>query len=450
MQTHLRWIGLLLLVSRTVAATAPPLYDLAGCIRAALQNDPDLDAVAADLAGARARLAEAQAGRLGRGEYTQLLGFVNQAHGNPVFSPDNKNAVFTGLGPFTRLDLDLSVPLWTFGKLDAALRAAQEGLESERARGETKRAEVIMRTKQLYYSLLLSRQLSLVLHDMYDTMEKAVTKTQQRLDEGSSSVTELDLLRLKTGRAKFAKGVLEVDASTTLTRSALARAIGLSSDDDFDIADRKLQAIDATLASLDVYLAEGPGRRPETRQLTTGIAAQTAKVEMQQAEYYPNVFLTAGFQYAAAGNRTNQSNPFAYDDFNYVRPVGIVGLHWDLNFLMTSAKLDEARADLERLQAQQREATSGLLLDIRRSYSDVTQARDTMRATEEGRKAGRALLVLTVSNFDLGIGEAEELFKGLGSYTEATTDYFRAVYDYNVAIAALSRAVGKELTALEY
>ncbi len=70
--------------------------------------------------------------------------------------------------------------------------------------------------------------------------------------------------------------------------------------------------------------------------------------------------------------------------------------------------------------------------------------------TEDGRKAGRGLLILTVSNFELGIGEAEELFKGLGSYTEASSDYWRAVHDYDVAVAGLSKAVGHELTALEY
>jgi outer membrane protein TolC len=455
MQTRVLLAGLMVMLSPGAGRAAqtptpgPPAYDLAACIQAALKNDPDLGAVAADLAGARAGLAEARAGRFGQSEYTQILGFVNEARGNPVESPDNKNAIFKGLGPFTRLDLEINIPLWTFGKLDAALKAAQEALESEDARGETKRAEVIVRTKQLYYSLLLSRQLALVLHDMLDTMDKAVEKTQERLDEGYSSVTELDLLKLKAGRAKFAKGVIDVDASTGLTRSALGRVIG-AAEDGFDIADRKLQPVDASIAPIEVYLAEGPARRPETRQLATGIAAQSARLDMEEASYYPMVFFTAGFGYALANNRTDQKNPFAYDDFNYIRPVGIVGIHWDLNFFMTSAKVDEARADLERLQAQRRDAASGLSLEIRRAYVEVTQARDTIKATEEGRKAGRGLLVLTVSNFDLGIGEAEELFKGLGAYTEASTDYFRAVYDYNVALAALSKAVGKEVTSLQY
>jgi len=263
------FVALLLMAARNASqAEAPAPYDLAACIQAALTNSPDLSAAAADLAGARARLSEAKAGRYGQSEYTQVLGFVNQARGT-VLNPnpeDKKNDVFNGLGPFTRLELDINVPLWTFGKLAAALAAAQQGLESEQAHTEMRRAEVILNTKQLYYGLMLTRQLSGVLHEMLDTMGKAVSKTQERLDAGSSAVTEIDLLKLKAGRAKLAKGVIEVDAAAILTRSALARAIGAPADGTFDIADRKLRPVAATINPLDTYLAEGPERRPETRR----------------------------------------------------------------------------------------------------------------------------------------------------------------------------------------
>src|SRR5207249_9435073 len=102
------------------------------------------------------------------------------------------------------LELNINIPLWTFGKLDAALQAAQQALESERARGDSRRADVILSTKQLYYGLLLTRQLSAVIHDMLDNLDKAVQKTEERLQAGSHAVTDIDALKLKIGRARFA------------------------------------------------------------------------------------------------------------------------------------------------------------------------------------------------------------------------------------------------------
>jgi outer membrane protein TolC len=431
-------------------ATPHPSYDLGGCIRAALEKSPDVQAIAADLAGARARLAEARAARFGESEYNQIFGLVNAAHGNPTFSPNNKNDFFNSLGPFTRLELDVHVPLYTFGKIDSALQAAQNALESERAHGAVTRAEVVENVKQLYYGLLLTEQLSGILHDMLDRMDEAISKTKKRLDEGSKTVTELDLLKLEIGRAKFAKGVADVDASSEITRSALARAVGVETATGFAIAEQRLRPVNVELGSLDDYLAAGPERRPEWQQLSKGIDAQSAKLALEEAGYYPSFFVATGIHFARAPNRDEQDNPFASDDFNYVEPIGVLGLHWDLNFFTTRAKVEQARADLERLQLEQQEAQSGLRLEIRKAYTEVVQAQQNMRAAEQGRKAGRGLLILSVSNFDLGIGEAKDLFEGLGAYTESSTDYFRAVHDFNVGVGALSRAVGRELTDLQY
>lgn len=432
-----------------VRAAEAPVYDLARCIRAALEKSPDLAAAASELAKARGQLQQAAAGRYGRTSYTQLFGLVNEARGNPVFSPNNKNDVFEGLGPFTRIELEIQIPLWTFGKIRAALEAAEQGLESARASGALKRSEIVLGTKQLYYSVLLTRLLSDVLHDMLDTLDKAIRKTQERLDAGSKTVTELDVLKLKIGRAKLAQGALEVDAAKPMALAALGRAIG-ESDSAFDIADRRLEPVAAQIDPLETYLSQGLDHRPEWQQITSGVAARAAQVKREKAGYYPTFFLSTGVQYAVAGNRDEQENPFAYDEFNFIRPIGVIGLRWDLDFFSQQAKVEQARAELEQLQAEQRAAASGLRLEIQRAYTDVNRQREAIQAAEQGRRAARGWLILGVSNFDLGIGEPEELFKALGAYTEASSDYFRAVHDYNVAVAALSKAVGKELTDLEY
>jgi len=431
----------------TAATGDPPRFDLAECVRRALEQGPNRAAVAADLRLAQARLDEARAARFGESEYTQIVGLVNKARGDAVEATGSNLDFFEGLGPFTQLDLAIRLPLYTFGKLSAALEAAEKGLVSERASGEVARAETILDTTRLYFGLLLSRQLAAVLGDMLDNMDEAIEKTQKRLDEKSHSVTELDLLRLKIGRSKFAKGVSEVGASTALTKSALARSIGWDGPEDFDIADTRLRPLPFEPGDLQRYLDEGPRLRPEWKRLESGIAAQSAKVELQEAQYYPSFFLATGVRYGVAGNRTDQTNPFVNDDFNFIEPVGVLGMHWDLNFLSTQARVEQERATLEKLEAQRRDAERGLRLEIERAYLDLQHAHNTIEAAQEGRKAGRGLLILSVSNFDLGFGDAEELFEAFGSYTETSTDYFRAVHDFNIAVAALSRALGRDVLA---
>ena len=436
----------------STAANQPPTpkLSLADCLRAALAAGPQRARAAADLALAQAKLDEAKAGRWGQVEYTQIVGLVNGARGDPVFSPDEQTDFLDDLGPFTRLELEIRLPLYTFGKLSAALKAAENGLRVERARGEMARADTVLEIKRLYYGLLLSRQLSLVLRDMMENMDGAIEKTQARLDADVANVTERDVLRLRIGRSKFASGVERVAASQRLTKRALARAIGMPVDADFEIADRRLKPVAAELENLELYVEGSVRSRPEWSQIESGLAAQDALIKLEEAASYPTLFLATGVRYAVAGNRDDQKNVFANDDFNYIQPVGVLGLHWDLNFFSNNAKAAQARATKEKLLAERRHAESGLRLDAERAFIAFERAAAMIDFARAGRKSARGLLVLTVTNYDLGIGDAEELFEAYGAYTETSTDYFRAVHDYNVAVAELSRAVGRELLDLSY
>ncbi len=454
------WRSWIVVVWATLASLAPcwaggsesrdPGLSLADCLQAALEAGPQRALIAADLSQARARLEVARAGRFGEASYTQIAGLVNEARGDAVSSPNEQTDFFDGLGLFTRLDLDIRVPIYTFGKLSAALDAAEKGLLSEQARGDAARAETVLETKRLYYGLLLSRQLSYVLEDMLENMGEAIEKTEKRLDDGTRSVTELDVLRLKIGRAKFAAGVEEVHASTRLTTRALARAIGMDRGDDLTLAETRLKPVSFELGTLEDYADDGARGRPEWRQVVNGLEAQEARVKLEEANAFPTLFLATGIRYAYADNRDDQLNPFVNDDFNYLQPVGVLGLRWNLNVFGNRAKAAEARAERDKLLAQRQQAESGLRLEVERAFVDVGRSRATINAAYGGRKAARGLLVLTVSNYDLGLGDGEDLFEAYGAYTETSTDYFRAVHDFNVAVAELSRAVGRELLELEY
>ena len=73
-----------------------------------------------------------------------------------------------------------------------------------------------------------------------------------------------------------------------------------------------------------------------------------------------------------------------------------------------------------------------------------------MDAAQDARKAVRALLAITLANFELGVGEGKEVFENLGLYTRIVGDYYASVRDYNIAAAKLTQATGQEVTTLSY
>ncbi|MEO2168515.1 MAG: TolC family protein, partial [bacterium] len=88
-------------------------------------------------------------------------------------------------------------------------------------------------------------------------------------------------------------------------------------------------------------------------------------------------------------------------------------------------------------------------LQLQEAYDGVTQARESLEVLEDGRKAGRAILTLAVTNFDIGIGDASEILQALGNYARVSSSYYDFVKQYDMALARLTRVTGEEVMHLE-
>ena len=415
------------------------------CIQRALVNHPTIQEVQWDVAIRNSDLQQAKAGYYPTAEFVNLAGVVNDAKGN---INRFRQGGIDQLGPFTRLEGQIVYPLFTWGKLPNGVKAASKGLEQETVNVEQKKAEAVREVKEFYYTLLYTRQVEELLSDVRDGFQKAVKTADERLKEGK--VTQLDVLNLRIGYAGVAKEAAKLRNGIELTRAALLRAMGLPQTTAFDPADTALTPQPAQLKDLDYYVERLFANRPEWRQLHLGIQAKEAELQMATSDYFPTFFLAVPVRYGYAPGRSRQTNPFAYDDFNFGAAGPVVGLRWSLGFGETAAKVARSRAELMKLRAQEKTAAASFPVEVKEAYLNVKEAEERMKITADGRKAGRTLVALAVANFELGIGEPQDVFLGLGNYTRATNDYYEAVKDYNIALAKLSLVVGEEVSELRY
>lgn len=423
----------------------PVKFSLSDCIRKAVEDHPSVQEVKWDVAIRESDVQQAQAGYYPTGELVNIAGVVNDVKGNIL---RYRQSGIGHLGPFTRLEGQLVYPLFTWGKLPNGLKAASKGLEQEHANVDQKKAEAVREVKEFYYTLLYTRQIQSLLHDVREGFEKAVKTAEERLKDGK--VTQLDFLNLKIGYAGVAKEEEKLRNGIELTRAALLRAMGLPQSTVFEPADAMLAPQAAQLKDFDFYVHRLFANRPEWRRLRLGIQAKEAELDMATSDYFPTFFLAVPFAYAYAPGRSRQTNPYAWDNFNFGRAGPVLGLRWNLGFGETAAKVSRSRAELLKLRSQEKNAEASFPIEVKEAYLGVKEAQERMTITADGRKAGRALVTLATANFEIGIGEPQDIFLGLGNYTRATNDYYEAVKDYNVALAKLSFVVGEEVSELKY
>jgi len=444
-------MGLLFLVPLATAASEDEeaggtlRLTLPECIQRAIEDHPSVQEVKWDVAIRESDVQQAQAGFYPTAEFANLLGVVNDAKGN--INRYHQSGI-GHLGPFIRIEGQIVYPLFTWWKVTNGLAAATKGVEQENANVEQKKTEAIREVKEYYYTLLYTKQIYELLNDVRDGFEKAVKTADERLQEGK--VSQLDVLNLKIGYAGVAKETGKLQNGIELSRGALLRVMGLEQYTAFDIADTTLTPQAAQLKDLTYYVERLFANRPEWRRLRLGIQAKEAELAMARSDYFPTFFLSMPVRYGYAPGRSRQTNPFAYDDFNFGGAGPLLGLHWNFNFGETTAKISRNQAELMKLQAQEKTAAMSFPLEVKEAYLNVKEAEERMRITGDGRKAGRALVALSAANFELGIGEPQDIFQGLGNYTRAANDYYEAVRDYNIALAKLSLVVGEEVSELQY
>ena len=421
--------------------------DLDQFIERAIEAAPELDVARWAVASQEADLQNAKASSfLPEFTATNTFGFARRARGNVLESPDTVDT--RAFGPFNRVEIQLVQPLFTWGKITAGIEAATHAVGVKIAEQDGMEAAVVEQTKTLYYNIVLARSVRGILEEARDGFDDALKTARERRDDGDVDITELDILYLRVGRAETAKEIPKLVAGEKAALEALRVLAGGEPVSPLDVKDRILDPEPIALEPLEHYLGELYEVSPAWRQIEAGVEAQASQLSKTEAEYFPDLLFTGYFGYSYAPDRDRQLNPFAWDQFNFLRgPGGFLTLRWPLNFHVTATKVQKARAELGHLQARRRQARSGLAVELSSTYEAVRENRKAVEDLEDGRKAGRAILTLAVTNFDLAIGDASEILNALGNYARVSSSYYEAVKDYNVSLAKLSRILGAERLA---
>lgn len=359
-------------------------------------------------------------------------------------SPDTA-AGFSDLRPFTQVDMDLVQPIWTFGKLQGLNDAAAHRVEAGEANLDAKKAEVLLKVRELYWGVVLGYELLSVVRDAVDEIARAEEKLQEKLDEGSDEVSQNDVFKLQLFKYEISKQHREALDKIEVGRSALRAALGLQPTVEVDVENRQLEPLVVAVDSLPVYLDMALSYRPELAQLRAGINARSALVTVSKSEYLPQFFFGAQLKFNYAKDRFDSNNPFVYNPTNFFRRGAVLGFNWNLNFWQSRDRVHLAELERERLLQEEPALVGGIRLDVERAYREFKRAEADL---EEGRTALTASdnwLRSEGQTFDIGIGEVKDFIDAFRTNGAMKAEQLRNVFDFNTSLARLSKAVGRDL-----
>ncbi len=428
-----------------------PLLTREQCEDLALKNSPLIHDASQDIGKQQARLTRAHhAGILPKSELRNVWGPIPRQRGEFtefgwLVSPD-KDDELNEWRYFTQLEINLEQPIYAFGKYSSKTRAAKFDLEAAEAKLAQRQAETLLQVRQLYWGLVLGREIQHILEDAQQELQKAEDKLEEKLDAGDEDVSQTDLFKLDMFKYEINKRQREAEERVTMAKSTLAKAIGMQADE-FSIADEILEPVIADIDSLQAYIALALENRADLVQQHAKTSSRLAQVDAELSQKYPQFFVGAATKFNFAKDRFDPKNPFVVNSTNYFRPNPYFQVRQKLNFWHTKDDIRLARAEYEQASQETQKLEGEIRLEVAEVYAKLQRARAKIHQSRRALKASENWLRSTSMTFDIGVGNVKDLIDAYQANSAMKAEHVRNIFEFNTALAELSQATGVDLLA---
>jgi outer membrane protein TolC len=357
---------------------------------------------------------------------------------------DDPYILITGLaGAWTRTELRLVQPLWDFGKISAGVAAAEAGVGALRERQAGIAYDVELNVNKAYWGLKLARELLDTLAEGSGYLDEAAKKIDKQLEEGSGTATVTDRLRVRVLRADVDARTLEAKRLEALALDGLRTLLGSEAPPELEVDDAPLEPLEIPPRPLAFYEDRARWNRPEVRALDFAVKAKRSLSDLERRREYPDLVLIATGSFAYAPTIDTPKNAFFSNPFNSLGAGVAAALRMQLDLGPKLARAERTRVEADEMELRRSEALGGISLEVRKTYGEMTEAGARVTAIRKGERSGKAWVTAVAQNFALGLAEARDFSDALLNFFQMRARYLQAVFDLNVATAALSRATGK-------
>jgi outer membrane protein, multidrug efflux system len=344
-------------------------------------------------------------------------------------------------GIMGKIDLEIGLPLYTFGKLSAAQRAATAGVTIRGEEVKVAQDRLVVDVTRGYWGLKLAREILYTIRDGQTYLVDAEKTIQKDIDSGEGEYTLTDLLRLQASRAEIDIRIAEGQKFEALALDGLATLVGKQGKP-FDVDTSIIDVLRHQPRPLDVYLQAARSQRPEVRMLEEAVKARGAAVDLERARFFPDFLFVAMLGVARTSSVDIPNNVFFNNSFNYTSAGIGLAMNWKWDQYVQYRQFKSAKLELEEVKARREEATAGMGMEVRRSWHDLREAMARLDAAAKGEKISHKWLVTVSQNLAAGLAESRDLIDSLLSFFQIRVRHLWAMYDVNIAWSELGRVVG--------
>jgi outer membrane protein TolC len=432
--------GLILTLGAVVSGGAQEVYDLEHVVDVALADNPAYQATVERRQQLQGAIKEAKADAFPQ---LTLSSFYDRSR-NPSLlnSPDFADFI-QNLPPgvdFTPreqtlygLRLEVSQPLFTWGKIGAAVRLARLAAEAAEAQIDAAGLDTAERAARAYFQLLGAREALATVKIQRQARQEALDVVRARLELGDA--TRLEVLQAEAALAEVEPQIAASEGAVEVAQAALKTALGLSTSEQIDVR----PAVRRTLPDVpprEALLALAQRERSELTDLERQDQALGMQRKVRRAEGRPHLDLDGNYG-RTVRELQNLDQPL-YDDWR----VGIT-LSWEFfDGNRRRGQIAQIESQRQQLRYQRQNLQNQIDLEVDQAWNGYRTARQRLAASERSVAAAREARRVAEENYREGVALQADLLSAQERETSAEVESVRARYDAWDWAVQLARAVG--------
>lgn len=331
--------------------------------------------------------------------------------------------------------LEVEQPIYTFGRVSNAQRAARDELRGVRYDVAEVENRISRDVAVACYGYLLAEQRRSVLEKEREARQRQLQQVEDRFELGDA--TRLDVLRANVALANLRPEILAAENDLELSRAVVNDTLGRPVGAPIVIAEvLEIPEPRPDVGSPEELMVQANGRRPELLRFAVDRQVLDARVGVTRADVLPEIAANALF-----GVDTFDADNFADPGFR----------SWNVGFAVRWTVFDGLRASSEigalrsqALQSRHEEDSfrSGLALDLERATGTWERALEAVDVAEMAVEQAREAERVAEESFRWGAATVLDVLEAERALRQAEFNRAQAAHDALAALAELKYLVG--------
>ena len=333
--------------------------------------------------------------------------------------------------------LSLTMPIYTGGQLEGAIKAADLAMNANELGLELSKQQVKAATMSAYYQALQAKNQIKVAQDSVNTLTEHLKNFNAQYTVGT--VAKSDVLGTQVQMANAEQNLINANNSYDVAIASLNNVMGLPTDTELNLTDSlDYNVYDIPLEECTAYARSN---RPDVLIADYQVAIAEAGVQQAKAGYMPKVSAQASKSWAG-------DSPFGSDETdqrygqnnNWTAGVVVSWDIWDNN--VTQSKVNQSKAAVAKAEAAAENTRQSGDLEVRTAYLNLKAAEKSINTTQVAVDKAQEDYKIAQVRYAAGVGTNLDVMDAEEKLAQAQTNYYTALYNYNSSKAALDKAMG--------